>query len=182
MKSCFHVVLMVSLAAMFLVGCSVRTVPLEKEQIVYEDGYYHEYDSLPPSVLYDTWQLSQYYQYYGYGPGLGYLPPYRMNIDPNPHDSYRADEKPVQRAPVQRSVQGTSANRRVREHQDHSASQRLVSRSRHARSSRVAADSKSDRKGFREQLRQRHRQRRTDTVEADDREVQRRTTRRRARR
>ena len=26
---------------------------------------------------------------------------YRMNIDPNPNDSYRADEKPVQRAPAQ---------------------------------------------------------------------------------
>ena len=165
MKSRFHLVLMVSLAAMFLVGCSVRTVPLEKEQIIYEDGYYHEYDSLPPSFLYDTWQLSQYYQDYGYASEFGYLSPHRMNIDPNPHDSYRADEKPVQRAPVQRSIQGTSANRRVREHQNHSASQRLVSRSRHARSSRVAADSKADRNRFREQLRQRHRQRRTNAVE-----------------
>ena len=37
MKPRFHIVLMVSLAAMFLAGCSIRTIPLEEEQIVYED-------------------------------------------------------------------------------------------------------------------------------------------------
>ena len=176
MKPRFHIVLMVSLAVMFLVGCSVRTVPLEEEQIVYE------YDRLPPSVFYDTWQLSQYHYYYGAAPALGYPLPYQMNIDPNPHDSYRADEKPLQRAPAQTSIQGTTANRRVREHQDHTASQRLVRRSRHTRSNRLAADSKDDRNRFRERLRQRPRQRTANTVEDDDRKSQRRTTRRRARR
>ena len=182
MKSRFHIVLMISLAAMFLVGCSVRTVPLEEEQRVYEDEYHRGYDRLPPSFLYDTWQLSQYYQDYGYASELGYLSPYRRNIDPNPNDSYRADERPVQRAPAQASVQGTAPNRRVREHQDRPPTQRTVSRSRHTHSNRLAADSTDDRSRLRKQLQQRHRQRRTNTVDDEDRKAQRRTTRRRARR
>ena len=177
-----YTVLIVSLAGVFLAGCSIRTVPLEEEQVVYEDEYYHEYDSLPPSVLYDTWQLSQYYQYYGYGPGLGYLPPYHMNLDPNPNDSYRADEKPVQRAPAQTSIQGTTSKRRVGERRDPAAFQQRITRSRHARSNRLANDSTNDRRRVREQLRQRPRQRGRDAVDDDDRKTQRRTTRRRARR
>ena len=176
-----YTMLVVSLAAMFLVGCSIRTVPLEEEQIVYEDEYYREYDRLPPSVFYDAWQLSQYRYYYG-ATSAGYPLPYHMNIDPNPHDSYRADEQPVQRAPVHRSIQGTSANRRVGERRDQTEFQQRVNRSRHARSNRLAADSTEDRSRLRKQLRQRHRQRRTDTVEEEDRKSQRRTTRRRARR
>ena len=75
---CFgYTVLVVLLAAMFLAGCSIRTVPLEEEQIVYEDEYYRGYDRLPPSVLYDTWQLSQYRHYYGATSGLGYPLPYQ---------------------------------------------------------------------------------------------------------
>ena len=177
-----YTVLVVSLAAMFLAGCSVRTVPLEEEQIVYEDEYYRAYDRLPPSVFYDTWQLSQYHYYYGAAPALGYPLPYQMNIDPNPHDSYRADEQPVQRAPAQGSIQGTTSNRRVGERRDPAAFQQRITRSRHARSNRLADDSTSDRKRVREQLRQRPRQRTANTVEDDDRKSQRRTTRRRARR
>ena len=176
-----YTVLVVSLAAMFLVGCSIRTVPLEKEEIVYEAEYYRGYDRLPPSVLYETWQLSQYYQDYGYASEFGYLSPYRMNVDPNPNDSYRADERPVQRAPAQASVQGTTPNRRVGERQDQTDFQQRVNRSRHTRSNRLAADS-DDRSRLRKQLRQRHRRRPTNTVEDDDHETQRRTTRRRARR
>ena len=179
MKPRFYIVLMVSLAAMFLAGCSIRTVPLEEEQIVYENEM-DIYDSLPPSFFYDAWQLSQYRQYYGDAPE-GYPPPYWMNIDPNPNDSYRADEKPVQRAPAQRSIQGTTPNRSVGERRDPAAFQQRVNRSRHTRSNRLADDSTDDRRRVREQLRQRPRQRTTDT-EDDDREAQRRTTRRRARR
>ena len=181
MRPRFHIVLMVSLAAMFLAGCSVRTVPLEEEQIVYEDEYYRGYDRLPPSVFYDTWQLSQYRYYYGVTSALGYPLPYQMNIDPNPHDSYRADEKPVQRAPAQ-AIQGKTSNRRVGERRDPAAFQQRITRSRHARSNRLADDSTNDRRRVREQLRQRPRQRTTNTVEDDDRKAQRRTTRRRARR
>ena len=177
MKPRFHIVLVVSLAAMFLAGCSIRTIPLEEEQVVYEDEM-DIYDSLPPGFLYDAWQQSQYRQYYGDASELGY----RMNIDPNPHDSYRADEKPVQRAPAQTSIQGTTPNRRVGERQDPTAFQQRVNRSRHARSNRLASESTDNRTRVRERLRQRHRQRTTNTEEDDDREAQRRTTRRRARR
>ena len=181
MKPRFYVVLMVSLAAMFLAGCSIRTVPLEEEQVIYEDEV-DIYDSLPPGFLYDAWQLSQYRQYYGDASGLGYPPPYWMNIDPNPNDSYRADEKPLQRAPAQMSIQGATPNRRVGERRDPEAFQQRVNRSRHARSNRLAADSTDNRTRVREKLRQRRRQRTTDGAEDDNREAQRRTTRRRARR
>ena len=178
MKPRFHIVLMVSLAAMFLAGCSIRTIPLEEEQIVYEDEM-DIYDSLPPGFLYDAWQQSQYRQYYGDASELGY----RMNIDPNPNDSYRADEKPIQRAPAQTSIQGTTPNRRVGERQDPTAFQQRVNRSRHARSNRLASESTDDRTRVRERLRQRPRQRTVNTAEDDeDRKAQRRTTRRRARR
>ena len=176
-----YTVLMVSLAAIFLAGCSVRTVPLEEGPIIYEEEYYRGYDRLPPSFFYDTWQLSQYRHYYGATSALGYPLPYRMNIDPNPHDSYRADERPVQRAPAHTSIQGT-ANRRVGEHRDQTEFQRRVNRSRQARSNRLTADSTEDRSRLRKQLRQRHRQRTTNATKDDDREAQRRTTRRRARR
>ena len=182
LRSLVYTVLMASLAAMFLAGCSIRTVPLEEERIVYEDGYYREYDRLPPSVFYDAWQLSQYRYYYGATSALGYPLPYQMNIDPNPHDSYRADEQPIQRAPAHRSIQAPTPNRRVGERRDQTEFQQRVNRSRHARSKRLAADSTEDRSRLRKQLRQRHRQRRANAVEDDDREAQRRTTRRRARR
>ena len=176
MKSRFYAVLMVSLAAMFLAGCSIRTVPLEEEQIIYENEM-DIYDSLPPSFFYDAWQLSQYRQYYGDAPELGY----GMNFDPNPHDSYRADEKPVQRAPAQTSIQGSTPNRRVGERRDHSSTQRTVTRSR-THSNRIASESTDDRRRVREQLRQRPRQRSTNTADDDDHKSQRRTTHRRARR
>ena len=176
MKPRFHTVLVGLLAAMFLAGCSIRTVPLEEEQMVYEDEV-GMYDSLSPSFLYDTWQMSQYRQYYGDGSELGY----RMNVDPNPTDSYRADEKPVEHAPAQAS-QASTPNRRVEERQDYGASERAVSRSRHARANRLASESTDDRTRVRERLRQRHRQRTTNTAKDDDREARRRTTRRRARR
>ena len=181
MKPCFHAVLTVSLAAMFLVGCSVRIVPLEEEQRIYEDEV-DIYDSLPPGFLYDAWQRSQYRQYYGDVPELGYPPPFRLNIDPNPHDSYRADEKPIQRAPAQQSIQGTTPDHRVGERQDRTRTQRTVNRSRHARSNRLASEPTDDRRRVREQLLQRPRQRTADTVDDEDRKSQRRTTRRRARR
>ena len=174
-----YTVLIASLASIFLAGCSVRTVPLEEETIVYEDEYYRGYDRLPPSLLYDTWQRSQYHHYYGATAALGYPPLYRMNVDPNPHDSYRADEQPVQRAPAHTSIQ---SNRRAGERRDQNEFQQRVSRSRHARSNRLAADSTEDRSRLRKQLRQRHRQRTTNAAKDDDREAQRRTTRRRARR
>lgn len=177
MKPCFHAVLVVSFAAMFLAGCSIRTVPLEEEQWVYEEEV-DIYESLPPGFLYEAWQLSQYRQYYGDAPELGYW----MNIDPNPHDSYRADEKPIQRAPAQTSIQGTTPNRRVGERRDRTPTQRTVNRSRRARLNRLAAESTDDRTRVREQLRQRSRQRATNTEDDEDRKPQRRTTRRRARR
>lgn len=178
MKPCFHAVLVVSLVTMFLAGCSIRTVPLEEEQWIYEEEV-DIYDSLPPGFLYDAWQLSQYRQYYGDAPELGYW----MNIDPNPHDSYRADERPIQRAPAQTSIQGTTPNRRIGERQDRTSTQRKVNRSRRARLNRLADDPTNDRTRVREQLRQRPRQRTTNTAEDDeDRKAKRRTTRRRARR
>ncbi len=175
MKFRFHIVLVISLAALFLAGCSIRTVPLEEEQLVYENDV-EFYDSLPPSFFYDAWQLSQYRQYYGDVSELDY----RMHIDPNPHDSYRADEKPVQRAPAQRSIQGTTPNRRVGERQDHLPTQRTLNRSRYARSNHLASESTDNRPRVREQLRQR--QRTTNTEDDGDRKAQRRITRRRARR
>ena len=176
MKPRFYTVLMISLAGVFLAGCSVRTVPLEEGQRIYEDEV-DIYDSLPPGFLYDAWQLSQYRHYYGDAPELGY----RMNIDPNPHDSYRADEKPVQRAPAQQSIQGITPDRRVGERRDHLRTQRTVTRSR-TRSNRIASEPTDDRRRVREQLRQRPRQRTPNTEADGDRESQRRTTRRRARR
>ena len=177
MKPRFYTVLAISLAAMFLAGCSVRTVPLEEDQRIYEDEA-DIYDSLPPGFLYDAWQLSQYRHYYGDASELGY----RMNIDPNPHDSYRADEKPIQRAPAQQSIQGITLDRRVGERRDRTPTQRTVTRSR-TRSNRIAAESTDDRRRVREQLRQRPRQRTADTSDDNgDREAQRQTTRHRARR
>ena len=181
MKPRFHVVLVVSLAAILLAGCSIRTVPLEEEQIVYEDEM-DIYDSLPPGFFYDAWQLSQYRQYYSDTSGFGYPPPYWMNIDPNPNDSYRADEKPIQRAPAQASVQETTPNRRVGERRGRTPAQRAINRSRHARSNRLADGSTNDRTRVRERLRQRPRQRATNTEDDEDQKSQRRTTRRRARR
>lgn len=177
MTSRFYTVLMISLAAMFLAGCSVRTVPLEEEQRIYEDEV-DIYDRLPPGFLYDAWQLSQYRQYYGDAPELGY----RMNIDPNPHDSYRADEKLVQRAPAQTSTQGTTPNHHVGERRDRTRSGRTANRSRHSHSNRLATDSTDDRTHVRELLRQRPRQRAPNTEDDKDQEAQRRTTRRRTRR
>ena len=176
MKPRFHVVLVISLAAILLAGCSIRTVPLEEEQVVYEDEM-DIYDSLPPSFFYDAWQLSQYRQYYGDASEFG-----RMNIDPNPNDSYRADEMPLRHAPAQTSIQGTTPNRRVGERQDPTAFQQRVNRSRHTRSNRLASESTDDRTRVRERLRQRHRQRTTNTEDDEDRKTQRRTTRRPARR
>ena len=180
MKPCFHTVLMISFTAMFLAGCSIRTVPLEEEQRIYEDEM-DIYDSLPPGFLYDAWQLSQYRQHYGYGSELGQPPPYWL-IDPNPNDSYRADEKPIQRAPAQASIQETTSNRSLGEQRDPAAFQQRVNRSRHTRSNRLAAESTNDRTRVREQLRQRPRQRTTNTADDEDYKSQRRTTRRRARR
>ena len=177
MKPRFYAVLIISLAAMFLAGCSIRTVPLEEEQRIYEDEV-DIYDTLPPGFLYDAWQLSQYRHYYGDGSELGY----RMNIDPNPHDSYRADENPPQRAPAQTSIRGLTPNRRVGERRDRTPDQRTVNRSRHTRSNRLASESTDDRTRVREQLRQRPRQHPTNTEDDDDREPRHRTTRRRARR
>ena len=174
MKPRFYIVLIVSLAGVFLAGCSIRTVPLEEEQRIYEDEV-DVYDSLPPGFLYDAWQLSQYRHYYGDVPELGYPPPFGLNIDPNPHDSYRADEKPIQRAPAQQSIQGITPDRRVKERRDHL-------RTQHTRSNRLASESTDDRRRVREQLRQRPRQRTTNTEEDEGRKAQRRTTRRRARR
>ena len=186
MKPRFYAVLMISLAAMFLAGCSIRTVPLEEEQIVYEDEYYRRYDSLPPSFLYDTWQRAQYHQYYGDASEFGYLPPTRLNIDPNPNDSYRAGEKPVQRAPAQTSIQPITPDRQssssVRETRNHDAFQRTVNRSRYARSNRLTSESIDRRIRVRRQLEQRRRQRTTNTEDDEDREARRRITRRRARR
>ena len=108
--------------------------------------------------------------------------PYRMNIDPNPHDSYRADEQPVQRAPAHTSIQGSTAKRRVGERRDQTKFQQRVNRSRHARSNRLVADSTEDRSRLRKQLQRRYRQRATNTADDEDRKAQRRTTRRRARR
>ena len=178
MKPCFYAVLVISLAAMFLAGCSIRTVPLEEGQRIYEDEV-DIYDRLPPGFLYEAWQLSQYRQYYGDIPELGYPPPFERNIDPNPHDSYRADEKPVQRAPDQTSIQGTTPNRHVGERRDRTRSGRTANRSRHTRSNHLASESQDNRTRVREQSRQR--QRTADTVDDDDDEAQRRTTRRRAR-
>ena len=176
MKPRFYAVLVVSLAAMFLAGCSVRTVPLEEGQRIYEDEV-DIYDSLPPGFLYEAWQQSQYRHYYG----DGHEPDYRMNIDPNLHDSYRADEKPIQRAPAQQSIQGSTANRRIGERQDRTPTQRTVTRSR-TRLNRIASEPTDDRRRVREQLRQRPRQRAPNTEDDKDQEAQRRTTRRRARR
>ena len=182
MKPHFHAVLVGLLVVLLLAGCSIRTVPLEEEQRIYEDEV-DIYDSLPPGFLYDAWQRSQYRQYYGDVPELGYPPSFRLNIDPNPHDSYRADENPVQRAPAQTSIQGTTSNRRVGERQDPTAFQQRINRSRYTRSNRLASESTEDRTRVRERLRQRHRQRTVNTAEDDeDRKAQRRTTRRRARR
>ena len=178
MKPCFHAVLMISLAAMFLAGCSVRVVPLEEEQRIYEDEV-DIYDSLPPGFLYEAWQLAQYRQYYGDPYELGY----GMSFDPNPHDSYRADERPVQRAPAHMSAQETTPTRRVEERRNRTRSGRTANRSRHTRSNHLASESQDNRTRVREQSRQHHRQQRTDIEEEDeDRETQRRTTRRRARR
>jgi len=198
-----HFVWIGLLVSVFLTGCSIRAIPFEppsaEEQAAYErdSAYYGSYynggyDSVPPEFSYNAWQMAQYYRYAnepsyaGYAYELGYLPPERMNIDPNPNDGYRADEVPIRQAPFQRSVQAAEAYRqsnRLGEGQQSSVSvQRAERRTRHEPSDSSTGPNQEKERDVQQQLKQRRGQSDDSSMTDEEREAQRRKVRQRARR
>ena len=206
MKLCrlIHFVWIGLLASVFLAGCSIRAIPfdpsLDEEQAVSDEreaadyGSYYSgtYDSLPPEFSYNAWQMAQYYRYAneppyaGYVSEFGYLPPERMNMDANPNDSYRSDEKPIRQAESQRSVQAAEAYRRSNRldggQQNNVSVQRTESRSRHEPSDSSTSPSQEKGRDVQQQLKQRRGQSDDSSMTDEEREAQRRKVRQRARR
>ena len=106
--------------ALFLAtGCSVRRIPLDQSivdqdpTIEYAGGYGHGHyngNSIDnPRFVADAWRMSRYYR--GNAPSnhllstFDYQPSDRLNVDPNPYDSYRSGEAPIMRAPAQNTTQ-----------------------------------------------------------------------------
>lgn len=186
-------------------GCSIRPIPFDQpfdeEEASYErppthyddyGGHYRSrYGGPPLDFYYDAWRMSQYYRhagapyYAGYASGFGGLPPDRMNIDPNPNDSYRSGESPPQRAQSQHSVQPEKSyrqNSRPAEHRRNNTSfQRRSNRSRHASASRSANAYREKERDERRQFKGRHRQLNRSPTRQEAHEEQRRKVRRRAR-
>ena len=96
---------------LFLLGCSVRHIPLDQSAVEpdpvmeYVAGSYYSGNGISsPSFAPDAWRMSQYYRG-GISSGqsssaLGYQTSGRLNVDPNPYDSYRSSEVPIMRAPT----------------------------------------------------------------------------------
>ena len=96
--------------------------------------------------------------HYGdYAFGSAHLPPYRMNIDPNPNDMYSASEPPLRHASTQRVTAPTDAyqwgNRSTKEQENLMLSLRAVRGSRQD-SHAILADTQK-RNGAREKLKRR---------------------------
>ena len=170
------------LVSPFLMGCSVRLVPLdeappsyEEERAYYNEGYYRgEYGGPPPTFSQDIWHMSQYYQYVdGMRYGNYVSPPDRMNIDPNPNDKYNAGESPVRQAPTQRTAQSGN-NRTAAGREESLTAQRAASRNRHA------SNTNDKERDVRQRLKRRRENERSTADE--EREVGRRKSRRRAQR
>jgi hypothetical protein len=198
----FRTITVSLLASAFLTGCSIRLVPLnqpvneaqadyERKEAVYEGYYPGGIGSLPPDFSYNAWHMSQYYRYaneevYGnYTSEFGYVPPYRMNIDPNPNNGYSVGEKPVQRAPTRGSVQPTDSHRQNRhrtgQHRGNASFQRTVDRSRHAQANRPSSGNRENNGDTRRKLKQRHNRSDKNTRMDEDRETERQKIRQRAR-
>ncbi|MCZ6679237.1 MAG: hypothetical protein O7E52_18565 [Candidatus Poribacteria bacterium] len=197
-----HAIVLGLLISTFSTGCSIRFAPLgqpqyeadqadyEREEAVYDE--YYPGGSPPPDFFYNTWQMSQYYRYAnerydgGHASGVGYLPSDRMNIDPNPNDSYRTDEAPVRRALSRRSLQPAEPqpqhNHRAEQRRNSALSQRTANRSRSAHANLSSAEQRNDGSDTRQRLKERRNQSDTGTKADEERQAQRRKVRRRARR
>ena len=96
---------------LFLLGCSVRHIPLDQSAVEpdpvmeYVAGSYYSGNGISsPTFATDAWRMSQYYRGVSSSQSssvLGYQTSDRLNVDPNPYDSYRRSEAPIMRAPTQ---------------------------------------------------------------------------------
>jgi len=190
------------LASAFLAGCSIRAIPFEpplaeeraasERDSAYYGSLHGGYDSVPPEFSYNAWQMAQYYRYAnepsyaGYAYELGYLPPERMNIDPNPNDSYRADEVPIRQAPLQRSVQAAETSRQSNrldgQERNNVSVQRAERRTRHEPSDSSTSPNQEKERDVQQQLKQRRGQSDDSSMTDEECEAQRRKVRQRARR
>ena len=100
---------------LFLAGCSIRHIPLDQSVVEpdpvmeYVAGSYYSGNGISsPAFAPDAWRMSQYYRGGGSSSqsssALGYQTSGRLNVDPNPYDSYRSSEVPIMRAPTQRAT------------------------------------------------------------------------------
>ena len=99
---------------LFLLGCSVRHIPLDQSAVEpdpvmeYVAGSYYSGNGISsPTFATDAWRMSQYYRGVSSSQSssvLGYQTSDRLNVDPNPYDSYRSSEVPVMRAPTQHAT------------------------------------------------------------------------------
>ena len=100
---------------LFFAGCSIRHIPLD-QSVVEQDpvmgyvagSYYSGNGISSPTFAADAWRMSQYYRG-GISSSqsssvLGPQASGRLNVDPNPYDSYRSSEVPVMRAPTQHAT------------------------------------------------------------------------------
>ena len=189
MKTLF-VVKLLACALFLAAGCSVRPIPLDqsiveqdpaREYATKYDGSYYSVGGISnPRFVADAWRMSQYYRD-GVSPNqllpypYGDQPPDRLNVDPNPYDSYRSNEAPILRAPAQNATQPT---------------RNAVKSERRARSSRSSNWKRNrfvDRTGAKERqvrrsLKQRRQAENIDDVGESSEEKSRRKTRQRTRR
>lgn len=202
-RNLIHFVWIGLLASAFLAGCSIRAIPFEpplaeeraaseRDSAYYGSYYSGAYDSVPREFSYNAWQMAQYYRYAnepsyaGYAYEFGYLPPERMNIHPNPNDSYRADEVPIRQAPFQRSVQAAETSRQSNrldgQERNNVSVQRAESRIRHEPADSSTPPHGEKERDVQQQLKQRRGQSDDSSMTDEEREAQRRKVRQRARR
>lgn len=116
----FTIVQLLVCALFLIAGCSVRHIPLDQSVVdrdpvieyaaEYDGGSYYSGSGInSPRFAADAWRMSQYYRggipSNQSSPIFGYQPSDRLNVDPNPYDSYHSSEVPIMRAPAQDTTQ-----------------------------------------------------------------------------